>query len=206
MELLIYADMTIGLCLLALFISILINFAESTDKNVKKEKKSIVETGSMVVFFLFFYALIRFKIGALDINGMIQIVLVIFGLLMIIVGCTINIMGRLNLGKNWANQVKIYDTQTLVKTGMYGIVRHPLYASIMLMFYGACLVHPNYLAFLANTLIFIPFMYYRARQEEVLLSATFKDYSLYQKEVGMFFPNLKNIRNRENREKNKQQK
>ena len=109
---------------------------------------------------------------------------------MIILGCIINIAGRFNLGKNWANQVKIYNNQTFTRKGMFKIVRHPLYSSLMLMFYGACLVYPNYLAFLANTFIFIPFMYYRAKQEESLLLKTFKEYKQYKKEVGMFFPKI----------------
>jgi protein-S-isoprenylcysteine O-methyltransferase Ste14 len=31
-------------------------------------------------------------------------------------------------------------------------------------------------------------MYYRAKQEETLLVGEFKDYTDYQKKVGMFFP------------------
>jgi protein-S-isoprenylcysteine O-methyltransferase Ste14 len=187
---LVIADVVIGLCLFALFTSILINFVESKHKEVKKEKRSIVETGSMTLFFIFFYLLIRFKIGAFVVGDFARVSLIIIGLIMIVFGCFVNIFGRFNLGKNWANQVKIYKNQTLVKVGVYRFVRHPLYASIMLMFYGACLVHLNYLAFFSNTFIFIPFMYYRAKQEEWLLSKTFKEYSKYQKEVGMFFPKL----------------
>lgn len=180
-------DIIIGICLFALFTSILINFAEAENKKVKKEKKSVVETGTMTLFFLVFYFFIRFKIGDLEFTSL---TLTIIGTLMIVIGTYINIKGRFNLGKNWANQVKIYKTQTLVKTGMYSIVRHPLYSSLIMMFYGACLVHPNYLAFLSTTLIFIPFMYYRAKQEEQLLLKTFKEYKQYKKEVGMFFPKL----------------
>lgn len=104
-----------------------------------------------------------------------------------------NISGRFYLGSNWANHIRIYNNQTLIKTGAYGIVRHPLYSSLIFMFYGACLVYPNYLAFLSNTFIFIPFMYYRAKQEEDLLSKRFKGYHVYQKEVGMFFPKIKKL-------------
>ena len=101
-----------------------------------------------------------------------------------------NIMGRFNLGSNWANHIKIYDEHTLVQRGMYKIVRHPLYASIILMFYGACLVYRNILCFLAVTLIFIPFMYYRAKQEETLLIQTFSEYKDYKERTGMFFPKI----------------
>lgn len=187
---LIIADIIIGICLFVLFTSILINFAESFNKKIKKEKKSIVETGTMTLFFVVFYILIRFKIGELIVNAELRKYSVILGLIFVVVGVVINISGRFNLGKNWANQVKIYDNQTFVKSGMFGIVRHPLYSSLMLMFYGACFVYPNYLAFLANTFIFIPFMYYRAKQEEELLLKTFKEYKQYRKEVGMFFPKI----------------
>jgi protein-S-isoprenylcysteine O-methyltransferase Ste14 len=108
--------------------------------------------------------------------------------LIIIVGCIINILGRFRLGGNWANQVKIYKDQTLVTKAVYGIVRHPLYASLIWMFYGASLVYLNYAAFLANSLLFIPFMYYRAKQEETLLAKEFKGYNKYRENVGMFFP------------------
>lgn len=58
------------------------------------------------------------------------------------------------------------------------------------MFYASSLIYLNYLVFFANSFIFIPFMYYRAKQEEKLLSNKFKEYKNYQKEVGMFFPKI----------------
>ncbi len=188
---LLIADTIIGLCLFALFLSIMINFIMGADRKVRTEKKSIVETGTMTLFFLGFYLLIRFRIGEIPITiPKIRYILLFPGLPMIVSGCVINISGRFNLGSNWSNQIKIYNNQTLVQKGWYGIVRHPLYASLMLMYYGSCLVYPNYLAFLANSFVFIPFMYFRAKQEEILLSQTFEDYEQYKKEVGMFFPKI----------------
>ena len=168
----ILSDIVIAICLLVLFSAILINFFESK-KNVQKAKKSIVETGSMTGFFLVFYVLIRFKIGHLEINEGVLSIIKPVGLVMIIVGTYINIHGRRVLGMNWANQVTIYNDQKLVRNGIYKYIRHPLYSSIILMFFGACLVYPNYLAFLSNTIVFIPFMYYRAKQEENLLKEKF---------------------------------
>ena len=92
---------------------------------------------------------------------------------------------------NWANQVTIYKNQQLIKTGVYKYVRHPLYASLIWMFYGACLVYPNYLALIANTILFVPFMFYRAKQEEKLLMERFEEYGEYKKTTGMLFPKLK---------------
>lgn len=179
-------------CTFAVFVAVLIDFAEFQRRiHVKREKKSIVETGTMILFFFAFYSLIRFEIGRIDIAPIyLKITMLAIGSLVLIIGAFTNIKGRFNLGKNWANQIKIYDDHTLVQVGAYKFVRHPLYASIIWMFFGASFIYANYLAFLSNALIFIPFMYYRAKQEENLLVKEFKNYKNYQIKVGMFFPKL----------------
>lgn len=177
---------------LGLFVSIIIDFTLYTrDDHIKKEKKSIVETGTMTLFLFAFYLILLTKIGIVPIyNNNLKHTIIIIGTLTIVSGCIMNILGRFNLGSNWANHIKIYDEHTLVQNGMYKVVRHPLYASIMLMFYGACLVYRNILCFLAVTFIFIPFMYYRAKQEETLLIQTFPEYNYYKTRIGMFFPKI----------------
>jgi len=174
------------------FVSILIDFTLYTrDEHIKKEKKSIVETGTMTLFLLVFYLILVTKIGIVPIySSILKLIVIILGMLAIVSGSIMNILGRFNLGSNWANHIKIYDEHILVQKGMYKIVRHPLYSSIMLMFYGACLVYRNIICFFAVTFIFIPFMYYRARQEETLLIQTFSDYKGYIKTTGMFFPKI----------------
>jgi len=182
----------IVLCVFIIIMAIAINFVESGMRKKKSEKKSIVETGTMFLFFFFYYALIKFNIGYVNTgNSVLRIVLIIVGLILIILGTVVNVIGRFKLGKNWANQVVIYKDQTMVRDGVYGIVRHPLYASLIWMFFGGALVYSSYAAFLANLLVFIPFMYYRAKQEESFLLARFKEYKKYRQEVGMFFPRLK---------------
>lgn len=184
--------MIIGICIFAIIISIIINFAMSNSKeDVKDEKKSIVETGTMTLFFIFFYLIIKTKIGDFDIEyTILRYILLITGTMVIIIGCVVNILGRITLGNNWGNQIRIYHNHSLVYRGVYKIVRHPLYASLIWMFYGAALVYFNVGAFIANTFIFIPFMYYRAKQEEKMLEKTFKEYNEYRSNTGMFFPNI----------------
>ncbi|MBU3146761.1 isoprenylcysteine carboxylmethyltransferase family protein [Clostridium sp. CF012] len=177
---------------LGLFVSILIDFTLYTrDDHIKKEKKSFVETGTMTLFLFAFYLILMTKIGTVPIYyNILKHIVIILGAIAIVSGCIINIWGRINLGSNWANHIKIYDEHTLVQKGMYKIVRHPLYGSIMLMFYGACVVYRNILCFLVVTFIFIPFMYYRAKQEETLLIQAFSEYNEYKKRTGMFFPKI----------------
>jgi protein-S-isoprenylcysteine O-methyltransferase Ste14 len=183
----------ISFSVMTLFISILIDFMLfSRSHNVQKERKSIVETGTMTFFFIVYYFILVSNAGRVDIPSLfLKRFMMILGTVMIVTGCAVNIKGRFNLGKNWANHIKIYKEHTLVQTGMYKIVRHPLYASIILMFYGGCLVYRDVLAFASVSLVFLPFMYYRARQEETLLLQRFPEYEEYKKKTGMLFPMIR---------------
>lgn len=179
----------LAFCATAIIFSIIANFLLVQDAgNSKKEKKSLVETGTMSLFFLFFFFLIKYRLTVLEIDFLHKPVYLLIGLFLVVLGTIFNIWGRIDLGNNWANQIKIYKNQTLVTRGPFKIVRHPLYASLIWIFFGASIYFSNISAFLANLLIFIPFMYYRAKQEERVLEKEFKEYTKYSKKTGMFFP------------------
>lgn len=98
------------------------------------------------------------------------------------------------MGENWGNNVVIYKNHTLVTNGVYKIVRHPLYASIIWMIYAVGLLYKNYMVLILNTVIFIPFMTYRAKQEEKELDKIFNEYKNYKNRVGMFLPKILNVK------------
>ena len=187
-------ELSVMLSVFAVLVAILIDFAELQGRaGVKKEKKSVVETGSMLLFFFGFYAILRTGAGRIPMEfSPLKVLLMVCGTLLVIAGCAVNVKGRLDLGRNWGNQIRIYGDHTFVTGGMYRLVRHPLYASLVWMFLGASLIYQNYLAMASALFVFIPFMRYRARQEEELLVKEFAAYADYRKKVGMFFPNLWN--------------
>lgn len=180
------------ICVLAIAISVGISFANAGENTqVRKEKKSIVETFTMTLFFILYYATIKFRIGEISfLPSNWVVILSLFGILIVLLGTYVNIKGRYELGKNWANQIKVYKNHSLIQSGMYKVVRHPLYASLIWIFFGGSFIFLNYVAFLLNTLVFIPFMYYRAKQEEQLLSESFPEYDEYKSKVMMFFPKI----------------
>lgn len=186
-----YARIVSAFCVSVILLAVFINFQAAKEKRtVEKEKRSIVATGSMLLFFLSFLFLLSIKAFIINFNEPVASILISVGIVLLVLGCFVNVLGRINLQKNWANQVIVYNDHQLVKYGIYGILRHPLYASLIWMFYGASLVYSNYVAFLANTLIFLPFMYYRAKQEEFFLSQKFPEYNEYKRKTGMFLPNF----------------
>lgn len=178
-----------AVCLWILLSAIVINFYLSGNNRVKKVKKSIVETGSMLAFYILMILLVYKKIGMFGINASKYVSAA--GTVLIIIGTVINITGRINLKNNWGNQIRIYEGHTLTTTGIYKYIRHPLYASTILMLYGFSFLFFNIAVFILTTVIFIPFMIFRTKQEDKILADTFNGaFEEYKKNTGMFFPKI----------------
>jgi protein-S-isoprenylcysteine O-methyltransferase Ste14 len=187
------ANLVIIICTIIILFAILTDFVKyHRPEESKMKKNSWVETGTMFLYFFVYFMLMQLKTGRIisSSKGMINL-FIMAGILLVIAGCYVNIMGRKILRHNWANQVTIYHDHTLITGNVYKIIRHPLYASLIWMLSGGCLVYSNYPALLSVVFIFIPMMYYRARQEEALLVSEFTEYSDYQKQTGMFFPKIR---------------
>jgi protein-S-isoprenylcysteine O-methyltransferase Ste14 len=183
------ADAVTALCVLVMIAAIIVNFLNTSGNKSFNERRSPVATASMTTFFALLYFTIRFRWSALD--GFRLLAFRSCGLALMLFGAAFNVWGRFHLKTNWADHVRIYDDQTLITSGPYRIVRHPLYASLIWMFYGAAIAYLNPLAALENTLIFIPAMIYRSNLEECALQATFGDkFSSYRKTTGRFFPRI----------------
>lgn len=181
-----------GVCLWILFAAIAVNFYFSRGKAAAREKKSIVETGSMLGFFALQVLLVLLRAGTVDLDSRVQLGLALAGTVLVAAGTWVNVAGRLALKQNWGNQIRIYPDHTLVQSGIYRFVRHPLYASTILMLYGFSFLFANWAVFVLNTLVFIPFMRYRAKQEERILAEVFPaSYDAYRRRTGMLFPRLK---------------
>jgi len=196
----------VTLSVIAVFAAVLVDFVKYNSKSdVKKSKRSVIATGSMIGFYVVYYLVLWLQLGAFhvwdpDADGCVvtgamvvehtAVILGLIGTPIIAGGALLNILGRLQLKSNWANHIKIYENHSLVNHGIYKVVRHPLYASIMLMLFGGSIAYRNWLSAALTAFVFIPFMYYRAKQEEALLLEEFKEYEEYKRTTGMFFPKL----------------
>ena len=179
-----------GVCVGALFTAVIVDFLLINHrKDVRRIHKSIVATGSMTVFFAVYYVILVNGKTSFD-SGSGNVTFLWFGSILVFFGAFINIWGRLLLKNNWANHIKIYEDHVFIKTGVYRVVRHPLYASLMLMLFGGSLMYGSILDAALTAFLFIPFMAYRAKQEEAVLDTVFPEYALYKKQTGMFFPKL----------------
>jgi len=152
-------------------------------KDTVETKKTPVSAVTIVIFIAVFCLVLLFRIGAFGFNT----VCIVVGALISAFGAVFQIVGRIQLGRSWSNQIKIYEHQTLVTTGVYSVIRHPLYATFIVMFFGNALMYSNWLAGLLTAAVFVPMMDFRARQEEKILCEVFDDYPAYMKSTGRLF-------------------
>ncbi len=81
------------------------------------------------------------------------------------------------------------DENQLVRSGVYGLVRHPLYTSMMLAAIGWTIFTAS-VAHLALTVVICMFFSFKASREESWLTERHPDYRDYADRTGKFIPRL----------------
>lgn len=78
--------------------------------------------------------------------------------------------------------VEIQEGQTVVDTGLYGVVRHPMYSATIVLFLSMALVLDSPVSF-AIMLAYVPIIARRALDEERVLADGLPGYKEYMKKV-----------------------
>jgi protein-S-isoprenylcysteine O-methyltransferase Ste14 len=94
-----------------------------------------------------------------------------------------------DLKSNWSPTLEIRQDHTLVTSGIYAYIRHPMYASQWLWVFAQIMLLQNWLAGPLNLLFFIPFYILRVRAEEkMMLDAFGETYREYMQKTGSVLP------------------
>ena len=78
--------------------------------------------------------------------------------------------------------VEVQEHQQVVDTGLYGVVRHPMYAATVLLFLAMPLVLGSVFSF-AVMLLYLPLIGRRIRNEEAVLEQGLEGYAAYKERV-----------------------
>ena len=84
--------------------------------------------------------------------------------------------------KYLSRTIEIQENQKVIDTGLYGIVRHPMYSATILLFFSIPLILSSFLSFI----IFITYPFIiakRIKNEEEFLEKNLTGYSEYKKKV-----------------------
>ncbi|MCC7445876.1 MAG: isoprenylcysteine carboxylmethyltransferase family protein [Anaerolineae bacterium] len=111
----------------------------------------------------------------------------IAGLLIGFFGVGLIMVGALNLGTNLSVFPRPVDDGALVQTGLYGIVRHPIYSGVILSALGWSLFRASIPA-LILTVVLVVFFDQKARREERWLEQKYPDYGSYRQRVRKLIP------------------
>ena len=79
--------------------------------------------------------------------------------------------------------VEVQENQKVVDTGLYGIVRHPMYAATVFLFLSMPLVLGSPASFLVMLGYYLPIIAKRVRNEEQVLKEGLEGYSEYMERV-----------------------
>lgn len=97
-----------------------------------------------------------------------------------------------DLGRNWAPAPEVQADHSLVTTGVYRRVRHPMYTAHWLWAVAQALLIHNWAAGPATLVAFVPFTLVRVPAEERLMLARFGDaFRAYAARTGRFIPPLR---------------
>ena len=94
-----------------------------------------------------------------------------------------------DLGHNWSVSLDLRERHTLVTTGVYALVRHPMYAGFWLMAVGQALLLPNWVAGPAGLIGFGVLFFGRVAREEAMMVSAFGDeYRAYMRRTARVVP------------------
>ena len=114
-------------------------------------------------------------------------IVVMAGVALMLVGAGVALAGAMALGRNLTPFPKPSDSAQLVLHGIYAVIRHPLYTSVIVVAIGWALVWQSWPALLVAATL-IPFFSAKARHEERWLRERFPDYADYERRVRRFIP------------------
>lgn len=93
------------------------------------------------------------------------------------------------LNKNLSPFPSPKTDSTLVTSGLFKYIRHPIYSSILLGLMVWSLYQHSLYQLIISVVLLILF-YFKSKYEEQQLISKFKDYKVYMKQAGRFLPKI----------------
>ena len=114
------------------------------------------------------------------------------GVLVAVLGFALLQWSHQALGQNWSDQPRITLTQSLVTSGPYRWIRHPIYTSFLMILGSSLLISSNW--FIGSIWLAMTAIDIRSRidfEEAKLLTRFGETYDSYKRETGGLLPRLR---------------
>jgi protein-S-isoprenylcysteine O-methyltransferase Ste14 len=113
----------------------------------------------------------------------------VFGTLLVAAGLAFSVWARWHLGRNWSAAVTVKEGHTLIRSGPYRFVRHPIYSGMVVALLGTALAIGEARAFIGAALILVGFVL-KLRVEETRMRDTFPEYADYCRHTARLIPGV----------------
>ena len=146
-------------------------------KEEEKEQKTVVKLSGLLFIAAFVVAGLNRRFGWCVLPD--WSVWVSAGLFMI---CYLLYAEVLRENTYLSRTIEVQENQKVIDTGLYGVVRHPMYMATTVLFLAMPLVLASPLSFLIM-LLYIPLIAKRIKNEEMVLEEGLEGYKEYKKKV-----------------------
>jgi len=147
------------------------------NKESEGEQKQVIRGSGLMFFGAFIVAGLNYRFGWIS-----------FPRGIVTAGCIIFLLSYIMFAEVLRENtylsriIEVQEGQKVVDTGLYGIVRHPMYSATVFLFLSMALILDSPVSFLIM-LIYIPLIGKRARNEEKVLEEGLEGYTEYEKKV-----------------------
>ena len=146
-------------------------------KEREGEQKEIIWQSGVMFIIAFILAGLNFCFGWLKLPGWVVHAAAVLFLLAYLMWAEV-----LRENAFLSRTIEVQQGQIVVDSGLYGVVRHPMYAATLVLFLSMPLVLASPLSFLVM-LLYIPIINKRMGNEEEVLRQGLKGYNAYMKKV-----------------------
>jgi protein-S-isoprenylcysteine O-methyltransferase Ste14 len=105
------------------------------------------------------------------------------------------VFAQMDPQRNWSASLVVRANHSLVDTGIYRSMRHPMYAAFWRCGIAQALLLHNWIAGFSYLASFVPMYVLRVPQEEQMMLDTFGDrYRAYMAQTGRIIPKIQDLR------------
>lgn len=146
-------------------------------KEQESEQRTVILYSGIMFLAVFVSAGLSFRFGWLMLPFLVSIIASVVFLIAYAVYAEV-----LRENTYLSRTVEVQEDQKVIDTGLYGIVRHPMYTATVFLFLSMPLVLGSVISFVIM-LCYIPIIVKRIRNEELVLEEGLPGYSEYTKKV-----------------------
>jgi protein-S-isoprenylcysteine O-methyltransferase Ste14 len=110
------------------------------------------------------------------------------GALLFVGGLMFTVWARLHLGRNWSDVVTLKEDHSLITSGPYAVVRHPIYTGLLIAFAGQAVARGEWRSLIGVLIAAVAFWRKLRIEERRMLEFFGAKYQTYRQKVASLIP------------------